>query len=270
MRDADCVGFLQWALPRLERRWAGYRKVRGLVCKRLRRRLRELTLADLDAYERYLCDHAEEWARLDALCAIPISRFYRDRSVFGALEHTVLPILAHAAAAQLRTSLACWSAGCASGEEPYSLALLWEVRLQPWFPGIGLRVLATDSDAHKLARARTGRYAAGSLRELPADLRAAGLEPADGEWRVRDRFRAVQFLQQDLRQATPAGPFDLVFCRNVVLTYYAPAVALAILDRIVDRLRPGGAFVVGLHELLPEGQTRLSPWPGTRGLYRRA
>jgi chemotaxis protein methyltransferase CheR len=265
--DAACTAFLQWALPHLGRSWRGYRKVRRLVCRRLARRLRELGLADPDAYRSYLADRSGEWANLDALCAIPVSRFYRDRGVFEALERTVLPALAEAAPP--RTALDAWSAGCASGEEPYSLAILWRVRLQPRFPQLGLRIVATDLDEQVLARARTGRYAASSLKELPEDLRAAGLEPADGGWRVRDGFRRVEFLQQDLRKVLPAGPFDLVLCRNAVLTYYAPPTQLAVMRRIADRLRPGGGLVIGIHESLPAGLAGFAPWPGARGVHRR-
>lgn len=268
MSDADCTAFLQWALPQLARRWAGYRKVREIVCKRLRRRLHALALADLDAYRSYLAEHPSEWASLEALCAIPISRFYRDRAVFDALERAVLPTLARAT--QPQTTLACWSAGCASGEEPYGLAILWAVRVQPQVPQIGLRIVATDSDEQMLARARSAAYATSSLKELPADLRDAGFERADGNWHLRERFRNIEFLRQDLRDAMPDGPFDLVLCRNVVLTYYAPPVQLGIMHRIVDRLRPGGALVVGIHEELPDGLERLAGWRGARGVYRRA
>jgi chemotaxis protein methyltransferase CheR len=68
----------------------------------------------------------------------------------------------------------------------------------------------------------------------------------------------------------PAGPFDVVLCRNVVLTYYAPPVQLAVMQRIADRVRPGGALVIGIHESLPDGLAGLAPWPGTRAIYRRA
>jgi chemotaxis protein methyltransferase CheR len=267
VRDADCTAFLQWALPRLGRAWPGYRKVRRLVCRRLGRRLRELGLADLAAYRRYLADRPGEWPSLDALCGIPVSRFYRDRGVFDALERTVLPTLAQAA--QPRTGLDAWSAGCASGEEPYSLALLWAIRLQPRFPQLSLRIVATDLDERTLARARAGRYSASSLKALPEDLLAAGFEPADGDWRVRDRFRRVEFLQQDLREAMPDRPFDLVLCRNAVLTYYAPAVQLTVMRRIADRLLQGGALVIGIHESLPDGLAGFAPWPGARGIHRR-
>lgn len=265
MEDRDCAEFLRWALPRLERDWAGYRKVRRLVCRRLGRRLKLLGLPDLDSYRRRLAARAEEWRALDALCGIPISRFYRDRGVFEALERAVLPALAQAAAP--RGAIEAWSAGCASGEEPYTLALIWALRLQPRFPGIGLRIVATDSDAGVLARAHAGRYAPSSLKELPRDLRARGFERQEGAWRIRDRFRRIEFRRQDLRERMPAGPFDLVLCRNVVLTYYAPALQEALMARIAGRLRAGGALVVGAHEAMPPGLPDLAPWAGTRMIY---
>src|SRR5262249_33755531 len=117
--DAACVEFLQWVAPRLHLRWAGFRNVRGQVCKRLHRRIRELALPDLDAYRAYLDTHAEEWPAVDALCRVTISRFRRDRGVFDALEHDILPALA-----AREPEVRCWSIGCASGEEPYTLAIL--------------------------------------------------------------------------------------------------------------------------------------------------
>jgi len=267
MRDVDCAAFLQWALPRLGRHWPGYRKVRRLVCKRLGRRLRALGLVDLDRYRHYLLDHEEEWTALDALCGIPISRFYRDRAVFDALEQHVLPALATAAGS--RRSLDVWSAGCASGEEPYTLAILWAVRLRPRHPHVGLRIVATDVEENMLARAREGRFGSSSLKALPDDLRDAGFERANGDWRVRDSFRGIEFLRQDLREGMPEGPFDLVLCRNVLFTYYAPPLQITLMERIIERLRAGGALVVGLHESIPGEVRGLEPWPGIRAIYVR-
>jgi chemotaxis protein methyltransferase CheR len=267
MRDAECTAFLQWALPQLGRHWPGYRKVRRLVCKRLGRRLRELGLADFDAYRHRLLEYKDEWAALDALCGIPISRFYRDRGVFDSLEREVLPALADAAAP--RGTLDIWSAGCAGGEEPYTLAILWAVRLQERFPQLGLRIVATDNDEQVLERARAGLFSPSSLKELPHDLRVAGFEGVEGGWRVRERFRAIDFLRQDLREAMPQGPFDLILCRNVLFTYYAPPLRQQLAERIVARLRPGGALAVGIHESIPAEVRGLQPWPGLRAVYRR-
>ncbi len=94
MRDTECIAFLQWALPKMGFRWPGFRKVRGQVCKRVGRRLKELGLADLEAYREYLEVHPDEWAILDGFCRITISRFFRDRDVYETLGSDVLPELA--------------------------------------------------------------------------------------------------------------------------------------------------------------------------------
>jgi chemotaxis protein methyltransferase CheR len=261
LTDAECIEFLQWALPRLGRRWPGYRKVRGLVAKRLGRRLRALGLADLAAYRQRLQAQPEEWTALDALLGIPISRFHRDRGVFDSIGSIVLPALARTALDAGRSVLDAWSAGCAGGEEPYTLALLWRWRVQPAFPALPLRIVATDCDAVLLERARLGCYEASSLKELPADLRAAAFEPQDGRWCVRAALRTVDFRRQDLRDEMPPGPFDLVLLRNVVATYYAADVQRAIIGRIADRMRPGAALVLGIHEALPEGVQGFAAWP---------
>lgn len=269
MTDAECTAFLQWALPRLGRRWTGYRKVRGLACKRIARRLRSLALPGLDAYRRHFEAHPEEWRELDGLLAIPISRFYRDRLVFERLESQVLPALARAALAEPRSLLDCWSAGCASGEEPYTLSVVWRLRLQPAFPRLGLRIVGTDADERLLERAQNACYSASSLKELAPDLAEQAFEPRDGERCLRPQFRDVTFLRQDLRAAMPDGLFDLVLCRNVLLTYYDSAVQAELIGRIAARLRPGGALVVGAHESLPGTFAGLAPWPDVRCVYRR-
>lgn len=268
MTDAECTAFLQWALPRLGRRWAGFRKVRRLVAKRLGRRLRALALADVDAYRGWLEAHPDEWTELDALLGIPISRFWRDRGVFESIERDVLPALADAARATGRTALAAWSAGCASGEEPYTLAILWRERLRRAYPQLDLRIVATDNDAQLLHRARVGCYGDSSLKALPDDLRAA-FERRDARWCMRAEYRAVEFVQQDLREAMPEGPFDLVLCRNVVATYYASDVQRELLARIAQRMRPGAALALGIHESLPEGVAGFVAWPGARSIYCR-
>jgi len=269
MTDSDCIGFLQAALPRLGLRWPGFRKVRRLVCKRLARRLRELNLPDLAAYRAFLDSRPGEWAILDGYCRIPISRFYRDREIFEHLEHVVLPALAEATVAAGRSELACWSACCASGEEPYTLAILWRLRLRHRFPGLSFRIVATDIDSQLLERARTGCYQASSLKALPPPLLAEAFTRHGEQLCVRHEFRAIEIFQQDIRQTVPEGEFDLVLCRNAVLTYFEPALQHEVMGRVVARLRPGGALVIGMHESLPENLQGFVPWRGARAIYRK-
>jgi chemotaxis protein methyltransferase CheR len=146
MKDADCVRFLQWLLPQQRLRWPGFRKVRRQVCKRIDRRLVELGLADVDAYQDWISAHPDELAVLDGCCQITISRFYRDRGVFDHLRETLLFELATAALAGGRDEVRCWSAGCASGEEPYTVNVIWKHDVAPRAPGLALKVVATDSN----------------------------------------------------------------------------------------------------------------------------
>jgi chemotaxis protein methyltransferase CheR len=122
--DAGCVEFLQWVLPRLGRRWDGYRRVRRQVCRRVWRRVGELGLDSLAEYRSLLERDPDEWRRLDAMTDITISRFYRDRAVYDFLRSEMLPTLIERARRAGRSTVRVWSAGCANGEEPYTLTII--------------------------------------------------------------------------------------------------------------------------------------------------
>jgi len=265
--DAECVAFLRWCLPQLGLRWEGFRKVRGTVCKRVRRRLRELDLPDIAAYHRHLEAVSREWPVLDGLCRIPISRLYRDRGVFDCLAKEVLPACARNAAAE-RRPLRCWSAGCASGEEAVTLRLLWDLRLAADFAGTALEIIATDVDPVLLGRAARGCYSAGALKDVPADLRVA-FAPIGDEWCLKPaHLGSIDYRCEDMRAAWPAGLFDLVLCRNLAFTYFDFALQRRVLSQIALRLRPGGVLVLGRHEALPAPHDFV-PWRPGANIFRR-
>ena len=261
VKDADCIHFLQWALPQLGLRRAGFRRVRGQVCKRLRRRLAALSLKDLSDYRALLEADAAEWRQLDGLCRVSVSRFYRNQGVWSYLERELLPQLAVQASARGETRLRIWSAGCASGEEPYTLALMFELgdtpqRCEP-------AILATDADPHLLTRARRACYPGSSLRKLPPTWRTA-FERSGEEYCLSREYRTpVRFLAQDIRLDVPDGRFDLVLCRNLVFTYFQAPLQSAIAGRLAEVLVPGGFLLLGSHESLPEavpGLVKERPW----------
>ena len=271
MQDRQCVRFLQWALPQLHMKWSGFRKVRRQVCKRLDRRLRDLGLADVDAYRSYLDANADEWQRLDAMCRITISRFYRDRVVFATLAQQVLPALAGEVRTRDDTFLRIWSAGCGSGEEAYTLSILWERELQRQFPDTTIEIVATDADTGMVDRAREARYGSSSLKDLPKTWRDVAFEREGAAWRLKPRYRPnVHFYVQDIRRTRPEGLFDLVLCRNLVFTYYDDGVQAELLNRFVGAMRPGAALVIGAHERLPEDAGQLSTWFDTQRIFRKA
>ena len=251
--ELDCVGFLQWALPYVNMRWGGFRKVRKQVCKRVRRRLNELDLPDYAAYREWLLDHEGEWEVFDTMCRIPISRFYRDWAVFDYLKEEGLPLFARKASEENRP-LRIWSAGCASGEEPYTVSLIWNFLLKPRFPKLQLEIIATDIETHMLQRAKTGCYSLGSLKGLPGEwLEQAFTRKANGYCIHPEYGDTIQWLQQDIRKEMPEGLFDLVLCRNLVAMYFDADLQLRTFDRIRERIRAGGLLVLGCHETLPEG-----------------
>jgi chemotaxis protein methyltransferase CheR len=139
--------------------------------------------------------------------------------------------------------LAVWSAGCASGEEPYTLAMLL---LEAGRAGAGDRILATDVSARALDTARAGLYGEWSLRRLDPALRARHFRAAGRRLAVTPEVRApVELRRHNLvTDLPPGGGFDLVLCRNVLI-YFSAATAEAVLARLVDALRPGGWLVVG-------------------------
>ena len=249
--DAETVAFLDWSIPLLRLRRSGFRNFRGTLRKRLVRRMAELGIEGLAAYRARLEAVPEEWAVLDAICRIPISRFHRDRAVFELLAHEILPERAEAAARDARTSVRIWSAGCASGEEPYTVAILWHLVIAPNHPGVELDLLATDADETMLARAERRSYDEGSLRELPPGLSDVAFV-RDGAFRVREELtRGVTFRREDMRVVMPDGPFDVILCRNAAFTYFDELTQQAVAAQLVARLRSGGAIVIGAHETLP-------------------
>jgi chemotaxis protein methyltransferase CheR len=269
MKDESCICFLQWALPHLHMRWPGFRKVRSQVCKRLRRRLDELELADLKRYRMYLEDNPLEWHILDSLCRITISRFYRDKGIFDSLRSHVLPELIENARYRGDKTLSCWCIGSASGEEPYSISLLWDLTGVDNH-GLDLNIMATEVDRLMIDRARLGCFPPSSIRELPSGMRMQAFTHKGGQFCIEEQYKKrVQFLQQDIRNAQPDSTFHLILCRNLVFTYFSRELQEEIVQHILLLLKPGGCLVIGSHEELPGIVPELIPWFQGKTIYRR-
>jgi chemotaxis protein methyltransferase CheR len=270
MDDSSCVRFLQWLLPQQRMRWAGFRKVRKQVCKRIQRRIRQLELADIDAYGEYLQQHRQEWSVLDHLCRVTVSRFYRDRIVLEHVYTEVLPELAQTATQAGDSTIQGWSAGCAMGEEAYSLILIWDKTTGNDFPQLDIHVIGSDIDELLLQRASNACYAYGSVKALPHDWLQAEFSLKDNLYCLKPRLRRkASFIQQDIRERQITGPFHIIFCRNMVFTYYEQALQQELLAYIHNNLVDGGALIIGGHESLPGAYSGFEPWPGQRAIFRK-
>ncbi|NIO56439.1 MAG: chemotaxis protein CheR [Candidatus Latescibacteria bacterium] len=242
------------------------------MCKRINRRMKELELVDYKNYQEHLSIHKEEWAVLDSMCRITISRFYRDRSVFDAISAEILPALGREVERGGGAEIRCWSAGCGSGEEPYTLQIVWNLRIaHEMHRDTVFRVVATDPDSRLLDRAQKGKYGASAVKDLPAELLRNAFTEVGSVYAIRDAFAEnIAFMKQDIREESPEGCFHLVLCRNLVFTYFEEALQVDILENMYEKIVPGGYFIVGAHEMLPRETTNLVPLSGIPCIYRKS
>jgi len=272
MKDRECTEFLQRCLPRLRFRWAGFRKVHKQVCKRLYRHLAELGFSDFSAYEVYFDDHPEERQILDSILQITISRFCRDRGVFDILCSRVLPSLTKDILLRGGNEVRCWTAGCCSGEETYTLQILWKLCVLPAIhKDLPLRIIATDINHDMLKRAQEGYYLVSSLKDLPKELIQQAFVRSGRFYVINQPFREnIEFIEQDIRLQLPEGCFHVIFCRNLVFTYFEEALQREILGRLLEKLYNGGIFVIGIHESLPRGLTGIIRYEDNPVIYKKS
>jgi chemotaxis protein methyltransferase CheR len=220
---------------------------RELVRARLTTRMRELRLADFDSYLSLLSTDRDgrELACLVDLLTTNKTSFFREPQHFHVLRERVLPELGPRAG-----PLRVWSAGCSTGEEPYSLALALNSELGS---SDDARILATDISARVLEIARHGVYPEDALRDVPPALRQAGFHCVSGRpprsYVVAESIRSmVHFARLNLVGEWPMrGPFDLICCRNVMI-YFARPTQQRLVERFFQLLVPGGYFFAGHSE----------------------
>jgi chemotaxis protein methyltransferase CheR len=222
----------------------------GLVKMRLTRRIRELGLESFDAYLEHVASDAsgrEVAEMVDALTTNKTS-FFREAQHFDFLCEEVLPALVAAG-----RPVNLWSAGCSTGEEPYTLAMLLAEEL-PEGAAAEARILATDISARVLTQARGGIYSPDRAEEIPQALRRKYLAPAGGAgvgYQVAARLRErVRFARLNLMEEWPMrGKFQVIFCRNVMIYFDRPTQE-RLVQRFWEQLMPGGHLFVGHSESL--------------------
>lgn len=223
---------------------------RQLVYSRLARRLRKLGLDSFAIYCRRLEEDDEELVCLINAITTNHTAFFREAHHFDFLAKELLPRLMHSGQRRLRI----WSAGCSSGQEPYTIAMVLKEHLptaRPW----DVKILATDLDSDMIATAEQGVYPLQDIQPVPAPmlkrwfLRGTGamaervkVVPELKEW--------IRFRQLNLMHAWPMqGPFDLIFCRNVTIYFDTPT-KVRLFDRFADMLAADGHMIIGHSETL--------------------
>lgn len=227
----------------------------AFLAKSLQRRLDGVGLADWPAYLDLLAQDGAEAQALFASLNIGYSEFFRDPLAFAMLEQVLLPGLLQQTQQSGQAGLRVWSAGCAAGQEAWSIAILLDEQNAERGQPLPFRIFATDSAEAALAEAREGVYDAASVQQLRLKHLRRYFTVTGDAYRLSPALKAhVDFSVFDLLAegsnspvAAIYGDFDLVFCCNL-LFYYRPEVRQRILDRLVRALRPGGYCVTGAAE----------------------
>jgi chemotaxis protein methyltransferase CheR len=236
-----------------------------MVQSRLAKRLRKLGLASYEDYLELLKDPAaDEWTEFINALTTNLTSFFREEHHFTRLVDLLRPTV------ERTRKIRVWSAGCSTGEEPYTLAMTLH---KAFGPKTSIQIIASDLDTAVLQTAANGTYPLDRIEPLPLSWKQIGFlkgkGPNQGSVRVRPELRAlVSFQQMNLRDATwpIEGPFQAIFCRNVMI-YFDKATQRSLLARYHRLLEPDGLLFVGHSESLLDNASGFQSLGQT--IYRR-
>lgn len=239
---------------------------RTTLKRRLDKRMQTLGVDTYEAYLDHLEVHPDEFSALFNTILINVTCFFRDPPVWEYLATDVLsPLLARKAP---NDPIRIWSAGCASGEEAYTLAILFAEALGPNAFRDRVKIYGTDVDEEALAQARQAVYTPRQMENVPPDLLKKYFEPANGNFAFqKDLRRSVIFGRHDLIQDAPISRVDLLTCRNTLM-YFNSEIQSRILARFYFALHEGGYLLLGKAEMLFNHSAMFGPVDLKRRIFR--
>lgn len=242
---------------------------RQYLQRRIATRLRSLGLHSYRQYADHLDREPGEYRRLLNAMTINVTEFFRDPQVYNSIRETVLPEIISRKSALGRRSIRVWSAGCATGEEPYSVALAVAGALGDSERSFLVSVFGTDIDDAALAIAKKGEYPAAGIERIPEELRVRYVQVEGATFRMRPEIASrVRFRRLNLFADEPVGACDLILCRNVFI-YFTREEQDRVLAKFHAALAPGGYLVLGRSEKVGTGMTGLfAPVCGIERIYR--
>lgn len=207
--------------------------------RRINSFMRTVNVSDYKSFVNLITNDKTVYRRFLDHITINVSEFYRNPNHWEIMERDIVPLLA-----KEHNSLKIWSAGCSTGEEPYSLAIMCKEKRF----NLAEKILATDIDNDVLEKAGIGLYNAKAIQGIPAGA-ADRYFIHEGEfYRVKDELKAsIKFERQDLLKDTFGRGFDLILCRNVVI-YFTEETKQKLYRKFADALRPGGVLFIGSTE----------------------
>jgi len=248
--------------------WKGYRKVRKGVIKRIYRHMHQLGCQSVGTYLHELEKSHQTKAECERFMTVSISRFFRDRKLWEILQKEILPSLVK----KHRQKMLVWSAGCASGEEVYSLKILWDA-LNASLPHLpALEITATDLNPGYLERARAGIYPSSSLKEIPEQFRSAYFHRKKnmGLYEIKHSLKkGISWQTQHLLSCLTGSRFLIIFLRNNLLTYYQDRLKKPAFNKVINQLSVNGFLIIGSHERLPYERTGLLPYGSLSYVFQK-
>lgn len=245
--------------------FTGYK--RSSLMRRVRKQMMAHELEHFSEYLDYLQVHPEEFLPLFNTILINVTAFFRDASAWKYLRNQALPQLINNK--PNNSAIRVWSAGCASGEEAYTLAMLLAETLGVEKFRQRVKIYATDVDEEALTQARHAIYSSQSLQSVPAELREQYFEPLGEQWIFRpDLRRGVIFGRHDLVQDAPISRLDLLVCRNTLM-YFNAETQTKILDRFHFALNDTGILFLGKAEMLLTHANLFTPISLQHRIFRR-
>ena len=244
--------------------FTGYK--RTTLVRRVRRRMESVGLTDFEQYHDHLMLHPGEFTALFNTILINVTSFFRDTEAWEYLAEAVVPeLLARREGQDIRV----WCAGCASGEEAYSLAMVLAEQMGMDAVRERVKIYATDVDEEALAHARLGTYTAREVEAIPEHMRGKYLE-ATGERFVfrKELRRVVIFGRNDLVQDAPISHVDILACRNTFM-YFNAETQGQILNRLHFALKPDGVLFLGKAEMLMSHSTQFRPVELRQRVFRK-
>lgn len=225
--------------------------------RRVAHRMAMIGCGTIEEYLGYLTADAGEMEKLMDVITIHVTGFYRDQDVFLALEERHVPTLLSGNREARQGTLRAWSAGCSTGEEAYSIAIMLEKAARVSAPGTRIEVFGTDVSEDACRTARAGVYSDEKIDGLPSKIRNEFFRRERDGWHAKQFLRGiVKFRPHDLFSPAPFSRLDMIFCRNVLI-HFEHFVRDAVMKDFHKALVPGGLLVLGKSEVLAGEAERL-------------
>jgi len=248
--------------------WDGYRRVRKGVKKRVSRHMQQLGCRSVDEYFHILDRDEGVRQQCECLMTVSVSRFFRDRILWKIIEDHIVPEIL----SENREKVRFWDAGCACGEEVYSMKMLWETLRSRFDYMPDIEVWATDINPVYLRRAREGIYSISSIKEVGQALREVYFifQEDENVFRIKPSLqKGISWKVHNMLHNFEENNFQIIFLRNNLLTYYRDEIKQPAFQKVVNSLAQGGFLIIGSHEKLPAESKVLLPFGRQAYIFKK-